>query len=225
MAGKCLIFRFADVEAHEREFSLIRAGETFPVEPKAFRVLLILLRNPKKLIPKEELLNAVWGDAAVTENSLTRAIALLRRLLGDDAREPKFIETVTSVGYRWLCPVVAEEILGADSSAAEPVERSPKAATLADSDLTKKGGRRRWLWPRALGTVALLLFVFGIWYLRRPLPPPRITAYRQITHDGHKKILVGTDGNRVYLSSGEYLGLPPEIGQVAVSCGRQRMWP
>ena len=49
-------------------------------------MLLILLRNPQKLIAKEELLNAVWGDAAVTENSLTRSIALLRRVLGDEAR-------------------------------------------------------------------------------------------------------------------------------------------
>ena len=79
MAGKPFIFRFADVEVREREFSLTKAGERLAVEPKAFRVLLILLRNPGKLIPKQELLDAVWGDAAVTENSLARAIALLRR--------------------------------------------------------------------------------------------------------------------------------------------------
>ena len=64
-------FRFADIEVREREFAVIKAGEVLPVEPKAFRVLLILLRNPQKLITKEELLNSVWGDAAVSENSLT----------------------------------------------------------------------------------------------------------------------------------------------------------
>src|SRR5580692_10529862 len=82
MPGKSFVYRFGDVEVREREFSLVKAGEALPIEPKAFRVLLILLRNPKKLITKEELLSAVWGDAAVTENSLTRSIALLRRLLG-----------------------------------------------------------------------------------------------------------------------------------------------
>ena len=102
MGNKSFVFRFADVEVREREFSLTKAGEVLPVEPKAFRVLLILLRNPQKLITKEELLNAVWGDAAVTENSLTRSIALLRRLLGDDTRNPRFIETVATVGYRFL---------------------------------------------------------------------------------------------------------------------------
>src|ERR1035438_1413731 len=102
MASKSFVFRFADVEVREREFSIVKAGEVLPVEPKAFRVLLILLRNPQKLIPKEELLNAVWGDAAVSENSLARSIALLRRLLGDESRSPRFIETVATVGYRWL---------------------------------------------------------------------------------------------------------------------------
>src|SRR5580704_11087376 len=99
------VFRFDNVEVREREFSLVKAGEVLQVEPKAFRVLLILLRNPQKLIPKEELLNAVWGDAAVTENSLTRSIALLRRLLGDDTHNPRYIETVATVGYRLICKV------------------------------------------------------------------------------------------------------------------------
>src|SRR5580692_5594626 len=98
MAGKSSVFRFGDVEVREREFSLVKVGETLSIEPKAFRVLLILLRNPQKLIPKEELLNAVWGDAAVTENSLTRSIALLRKLLGDESRNPRYIETVATVG-------------------------------------------------------------------------------------------------------------------------------
>ena len=109
MAGKSFVFRFGDVEVREREFSLTKAGEALPVEPKVFRVLLILLRNPQKLIPKDELLTAVWGDTAVSENSLARSIALLCRLLGDEARTPRFIETVATVGYRFVCKVEASE--------------------------------------------------------------------------------------------------------------------
>ena len=102
MGNKSFIFRFSDMEVREREFCLIKGGEVLAVEPKAFRVLLTLLRNPQKLIAKEELLNSVWGDAAVTEGSLTRSIALLRRLLGDDIRNPRYIETVATVGYRFV---------------------------------------------------------------------------------------------------------------------------
>jgi TolB-like protein len=111
---KYLVFSFADIKVREREFSIVRNGEVLAVEPKAFRVLLFLLRNPHKLITKDELLDAVWGETAVSENSLTRAIALLRKLLGDDTREPRYIATVPTVGYRFLCDVkVADDSIGA----------------------------------------------------------------------------------------------------------------
>ena len=106
---KCLVFSFAEIEVREREFSIVRNDEVLAVEPKAFRVLLFLLRNPRKLITKDELLDAVWGDTAVSENSLTRSIALLRKLLGDDTHEPRYIATVPTVGYRFLCDVKAVE--------------------------------------------------------------------------------------------------------------------
>jgi DNA-binding winged helix-turn-helix (wHTH) protein len=85
---------FEDIEVREREFLLVKGGQALPVEPKAFRVLLFLLRNPKSLVTKDEILYAVWNDCAVSDNSLTRSVATLRRLLGDDSREPRFIATV-----------------------------------------------------------------------------------------------------------------------------------
>jgi TolB-like protein/Tfp pilus assembly protein PilF len=136
MGNKSFVFRFAEFEVREREFSVIKAGAVLPVEPKAFRVLLILLRNPQKLITKEELLNAVWGDAAVTENSLTRSIALLRRLLGDESRSPRYIETVPTVGYRFLCLVdVSEE----DPDKLATPNMLGTATTSANEELRKDG--------------------------------------------------------------------------------------
>jgi TolB-like protein/DNA-binding winged helix-turn-helix (wHTH) protein/Tfp pilus assembly protein PilF len=136
MANKTSIFRFADIEVREREFSLIKAGEVLPVEPKAFRVLLLLLRNPQKLITKEELLNAVWGDVAVGDNSLARSIALLRRLLGDDTRNPRYIETVATVGYRLLFLVdVSEE----DPGKLTTPNLLGTATTSANEELRKDG--------------------------------------------------------------------------------------
>ncbi len=135
IGGNSSIFLFTDAEVREREFSLIKAGEVLPVEPKAFRVLLILLRNPQKLITKEELLSAVWGDAAVTENSLARSIALLRRLLGDDIRNPQFIETVTTVGYRFVCPVeVVENPPGVSAAPRSAAAGEAGCATASDHD-------------------------------------------------------------------------------------------
>src|SRR5260370_35635423 len=102
---KCFVFTFTDVEVREREFCIVKSGEVLSVEPKAFRVLLFLVRNPHRLIWKDELRDAVWSDCAVSENSLTRSIALLRRLLGEDAREPRCIATAPTSGYRFLSGV------------------------------------------------------------------------------------------------------------------------
>ena len=106
---KCFVFKFADVEVREREFLLTRAGESLAVEPKAFRVLLFLLQNPGRLVTKDEIVASVWNDSAVSDNSLTRSIAQLRRVLGDDSRQPLYILTVPTVGYRFLCEVTATE--------------------------------------------------------------------------------------------------------------------
>ena len=106
---KCFVFKFADVEVREREFLLIKGGERLSVEPKAFRVLLFLLRNPGRLINKDEIVASVWSDSAVSDNSLTRSIAQLRRVLDDDSREPQYILTVPTLGYRFLCEVAVRE--------------------------------------------------------------------------------------------------------------------
>jgi DNA-binding winged helix-turn-helix (wHTH) protein len=214
MAAKPFVFRFADMEVREREFSLTKAGEALAVEPKAFRVLLILLRNPGKLIPKQELLDSVWGDAAVTENSLSRAIALLRKVLGDEARTPRFIETVATVGYRFLGKVEAVEDPGAVATQVDRAAVGP-APSGASAEPEKKAAARRWNRVAVTGTAALAVLGGGFWYLSRPLPPPRITAYTQITHDGRSKILGGTDGSRVYFTQSS----PLTIQQVGVNGG------
>ena len=213
MASKSLIFRFDDVEVREREFSLIKAGKVLTVEPKAFRALLFLLHNPQRLISKEELLNSVWGDAAVTEGSLTRCIWLLRSLLGDDIRSPRYIETVATVGYRWACKLeVSEE--GLEDAA--PTKQPNGLVGVGK----KVGSRKRLLgWALAGGGVLVLCLAGAIWYLHRPLLPPRITGYTQVTHDGRQKILIGNDGIRLYFDLMSGPTSPQSIAQIAISGG------
>jgi Tol biopolymer transport system component/DNA-binding winged helix-turn-helix (wHTH) protein len=206
-AGKSFVFRFEDVEVHDRELSLIKAGVVVPVEPKALRVLLFLLRNPQKLITKEELLDAVWTDAAVTESSLTRSIAKLRRALGDDFQEPRYIATVATVGYRFVCPV---EVSEDDAFGSKLAHVSAETADVAIQ--AKRLSFWRW-WPLAVAVFAVGLASL-IWYLRRPLHPPFISRYTQITHDGRWKWPISTDGSRVY-----FLESPPSIAQVGIAGG------
>jgi DNA-binding winged helix-turn-helix (wHTH) protein len=154
MGNKSFVFRFADVEVREREFSLLKAGKVLAVEPKAFRVLLLLLRNPQKLLSKEELLNSVWGDTAVTEGSLTRSIWLLRRLLGDDVNEPRFIETVATVGYRLVCKMEVSETASGDLQATDKangliegdVVETPAKVEIAEARGESSGADRQANW-------------------------------------------------------------------------------
>ena len=99
------IFVFGDIRVDAGTFKLWRAGEVVPVEPKAFRVLLFLIHNRGRLIEKDELLDSVWKETSVTENALTREIAKLRKLLGDDPKREKYIETVHTRGYRFVADV------------------------------------------------------------------------------------------------------------------------
>ena len=171
MPSKSFVFRFDDVEVREREFTLTKAGKVLSMEPKAFRALLFLLHNPQKLITKDELLNAVWGDTAVTEGSLTRCIWLLRSVLGDDIRSPRYIETVPTVGYRFVAAV--EERVEPSESAIAPVvpEKSDGPETAVQGPRTKTFSRR-WIWMSA--TALMLIVIAGVarsifWH--RSLPP------------------------------------------------------
>jgi Tol biopolymer transport system component/DNA-binding winged helix-turn-helix (wHTH) protein len=237
MGNKSFVFRFSDVEVREREFSLLKAGKVLAVEPKAFRVLLFLLHNPQKLISKEELLNSVWGDTAVTEGSLTRCIWLLRRQLGDDINEPRFIETVATVGYRFVCRVEVSEDGSGDLQATGGANRlnegdfvgTPANGEIAASPLTHidkpahDGERRRFRsWLLAGAVILIIGLATAIWYMRRPLPQLRVTEYTQITHDGRPKTIAGTDGSRLYFNRNNDPQLP---AQVAISGGEIAQMP
>ncbi len=87
------------------------------VEGKAMDVLVVLASQPKALVTKEQLLERVWPDVVVVEGVIKRCIAQLREALGDDAHEPRFIETIARKGYRLL---VAVEPLAAAPSPPEP---------------------------------------------------------------------------------------------------------
>ena len=98
-------YRFLDFELSEGEFFLSRSGQRVALEPKALRVLTLLVKRAGHLVDKRELLESVWPNSFVEENTLTRTITILRRELGDTSRDSKIIETVPTRGYRFITPV------------------------------------------------------------------------------------------------------------------------
>src|SRR5688572_143550 len=93
------------VDAERNE--LRRKGESLRLEPKAIEVLLFLAHRPGRVVPREELLAAVWPGVIVGDDALTQAIIKLRKALGDDAQAPRYIETIPKRGYRLIAPVEA----------------------------------------------------------------------------------------------------------------------
>ena len=81
------------------------AGTVRQLEPKSFRLLQFLIENRQRVVTKGEILSVVWEGIAVTDNALTRAVAQVRKALDDDPKQPRFIETVPTVGYRFLAAV------------------------------------------------------------------------------------------------------------------------
>ncbi len=76
-----------------------------PLEPRALRVLLLFVQNSGKLLQKNLILETIWATTFVEESTLTRAITILRKQLGDDPRAPTYIETVPTLGYRFIAKV------------------------------------------------------------------------------------------------------------------------
>ena len=95
-------YQFDTVEVRPASCEVLRDGGAVSLEPKAFRVLLYLIENRDRAVSKDELIGAVWEGAAVTDNALTRIVAQLRRELGDDARQSRYIQTLPTLGYRFV---------------------------------------------------------------------------------------------------------------------------
>lgn len=102
MQAQPVRYRFDDVEIDALAHRVLKAGVACALEPKAFAVLCELVARPGELVLRDQLLDAVWGHRHVTPGVLNRVVASLRKTLGDEAAEPRYIETVHGLGYRFV---------------------------------------------------------------------------------------------------------------------------
>ena len=99
------IYEFGPFRLDAAEHLLLRAGETVPLQPKAFDLLLALVERHGRLLEKDELLKLVWPDTFVEEANLASNISLLRKALGEGENGQRDIETVPKRGYRFVAGV------------------------------------------------------------------------------------------------------------------------
>jgi DNA-binding winged helix-turn-helix (wHTH) protein/tetratricopeptide (TPR) repeat protein len=157
--------RFGPYRLHPTE-GLRRDSRELHVTPKSLSVLHFLARHPGKVVAKDALIAAVWQGVAVSDSALTSCIKELRRTLEDDARCPRFIETLNRRGYRFIAAV--SPVTGATAADA------PSGAPLPSSPLLGRGGvstaflgrerelaRMGELWTRAAGGRRQLILLAG----------------------------------------------------------------
>jgi TolB-like protein/DNA-binding winged helix-turn-helix (wHTH) protein len=98
-------FSFREFELDPLERRLLRAGESIALTPKVFDTLVFLVERAGRLVSKEELIQGVWPRGFVDESNLTKHIWLIRRALGETEEGAEFIQTVPTIGYRFVAPV------------------------------------------------------------------------------------------------------------------------
>ncbi|RSX64427.1 transcriptional regulator, partial [Sphingomonas koreensis] len=102
-------FRFEGFHLDPGNRRLTRNGAPVELNARYLDALLLLVREPGQLVPKDRFMGEVWRGIPVTDEALTQCIRTLRRQLGDDATSPRFIETVPKHGYRFIAAVRADE--------------------------------------------------------------------------------------------------------------------
>jgi len=103
-------YRFLDWRYEPARRLLSGSAGDVRLKPLSDRLLRRFLDEPDRVLAREYLIGQVWTRRQVNDEVLSRAVAELRALLGDDAREPRFIETLSKGGYRWIAPVTPSAI-------------------------------------------------------------------------------------------------------------------
>lgn len=165
-----------------------KSKEVTPLEPRLASLLTSLVSRKGQLVTKEVLLEEVWQGAVVSDDSIAQAVSRLRKILGDDPKSPRYVQTVWKKGYRWLCVV--------------------EQATLEHSPAQPKN----WLWLNVVGLILLILLIV-LWPAKPPAIEPQLLEARPLTAmpGMEYKGALSPDGNHVVFQS-----LAPEATDIAI---------
>src|ERR1700752_1971552 len=95
-------YRFAQFTVEPEHKEVLKEDKTLSLAPKVFETLLVLVENSGQIVQKADLMHRLWSDTFVEESNLAFNIQQLRKSLGDNARRPLYIETVSRRGYRFI---------------------------------------------------------------------------------------------------------------------------
>ena len=120
-------YRFGDFTLDLEEHRLASRDRDIPLQPKTFETLRCLVERHGRLVTKRELHDHVWGEVAVSDGALGRCIVEVRKALGDAAAQPRYLQTVPRLGYRFIGNVEATEPLSRSQPAARAQGRAVRS--------------------------------------------------------------------------------------------------
>jgi Tol biopolymer transport system component/DNA-binding winged helix-turn-helix (wHTH) protein len=180
-AGTKPVYAFGDFRLDTAERVLLRDGKPVSLTPKAFEVLMLLVKSSGQIVGKDELINQVWADSFVEEGNLKVTVSMLRKVLEEGAGEHQFIETVPRRGYRFVAEVrelseLSDQredlILFERIRAAVLIEEEEERAEQEQEKLSRSAriapgaGSVRLVYPAGGLIVALLVAGGAVWFSR-----------------------------------------------------------
>ena len=168
------VFSFGEFKVDAKQRELFRDGKPIPMTPRVLDTLLAFLHRPGETLTKKELMTTIWPDSFVEESNLIQNVAVLRKVLGDDSKESRFIATVPARGYRFVATVVRGETL--------------HEVAHHETEAQQTGGQRGtrsslfWFGITALGAVSIAVAALAYYSFYNASPePPKIGHIQQIT--------------------------------------------
>jgi DNA-binding winged helix-turn-helix (wHTH) protein len=191
MAGPMI--EFPPYRFDPRAGCLWRGDEPVALRPKAWELLRFLVERPGLLVTKDEIHAGVWGDAIVSDDTLTHTLAELRHALSDDARTPRFIETVHRRGVRFIgrmreAPVEAPAAPGFEGPGSMPKKEAEAAILVGrEAELARLwalfrqavAGQRQVVFVEGEAGIGKSAIVEAFLGTARTAPDPAMIAYGQ----------------------------------------------
>ena len=155
-----------DLELDRRAYELRRSGRSLKLERIPMELLLLLVERRGELVTREQIVEKIWGKDVFldTDNSINGAIRKIRQVLRDNPEQPRFLQTVTGKGYRFIAPAVEEETKDQPQQDAD----LPRRAEAVEADPTHS--RKRWKVVAASVAALAVCIVSLVWLYSRRSP-------------------------------------------------------
>jgi len=134
------MIKFGEFTLDDKQARLFCQDKEISIEPKLFELLLLFVKQPNSIISRQDILDNLWAGSLVTDNAINKLVANLRKVLADEPKNPRYIQTVPKRGYRLICEVTLLEnvnIAGKNQNIADatndtysrkhPLKNSPKS--------------------------------------------------------------------------------------------------